>query len=251
MYSEILTIITFASKHCRLPQFNGTKCYFINRQTKIHRSCVFGFKSTQLHVSAFANRPSSGLVHQNSKRGEISPYKQLIQSYCKCKNFYSWHWIISYKNSKIFTIVRKGFSPLYSSCVLLPNMIMTDVKVMVKFFLYRPGVAQRLGRGIALLFHDSGTRRGWVVSSTPRPQFTPGKDQVTILQEAGWAPGLVWTGGKSRPHRYSITDRPVRSQSLYQLSYPAQDGWCRQSKRVTVSNKIQINEIYIAVFIGK
>ena len=24
---------------------------------------------------------------------------------------------------------------------------------------YRPGVAQRVGRGIALLFHDSGTRR--------------------------------------------------------------------------------------------
>ena len=25
---------------------------------------------------------------------------------------------------------------------------------------YRPGVAQRVGRGIALLFHDCGTRRG-------------------------------------------------------------------------------------------
>ena len=25
---------------------------------------------------------------------------------------------------------------------------------------YRPGVAQRVGRGIALLFHDRGTRRG-------------------------------------------------------------------------------------------
>ena len=26
--------------------------------------------------------------------------------------------------------------------------------------LYRPGVTQRMGRGIALLFHDRGTRRG-------------------------------------------------------------------------------------------
>jgi len=25
---------------------------------------------------------------------------------------------------------------------------------------YRPGVAERVGRGIALLFHDRGTRRG-------------------------------------------------------------------------------------------
>ena len=30
---------------------------------------------------------------------------------------------------------------------------------------------------------------GWMVSSTPRPHFTPGKDPVPILQEAGWAPG--------------------------------------------------------------
>jgi len=74
---------------------------------------------------------------------------------------------------------------------------------------YRSGVAQRVGTGIALLFHDRGTRRGWVVSSTPRPHFTTGKDPVPILQEAGWAPGPVWTGGKSRPHRDSIPDRPT------------------------------------------
>ena len=60
-----------------------------------------------------------------------------------------------------------------------------------------------------------------MVSSTPRPHFTPGKDPVPILQEAGWAPGPVWTGGKSRHHRDSIPDRPGRSQSLYPLSYPA------------------------------
>ena len=60
-----------------------------------------------------------------------------------------------------------------------------------------------------------------MVSSTPRPHFIPGKDPAPILQEAGWAPGLVWTGGKSRPPRDSIPDRPTRSQSLYQPSYPA------------------------------
>ena len=44
---------------------------------------------------------------------------------------------------------------------------------------------------------------GW---STPRPgRFTPGKDPVGIVQEAGWAPGPVWTGAESLPpHRYSI-----------------------------------------------
>ena len=50
---------------------------------------------------------------------------------------------------------------------------------------------------------------------------TPGKDPVPILQEAGWAPGPVFAGGKSRPHGVSIPDRPARSQSLYQLSYRA------------------------------
>ena len=48
-----------------------------------------------------------------------------------------------------------------------------------------------------------------------------GKDLVPISQEAGWAPGPVWTVGKSRPHRDSIPDRRSRSQSLYQLSYPS------------------------------
>jgi len=51
-----------------------------------------------------------------------------------------------------------------------------EIKVKVKWSRYRPGVAQRVGRGIALLFHDRGTRRGWVVSSTPRPQFTAMKE---------------------------------------------------------------------------
>ena len=60
-----------------------------------------------------------------------------------------------------------------------------------------------------------------MVSSTPRPHFTSGKDPVPILQEAGWAPGPVWAGGKSRPHRDSIPDHPARSQSLYRLGYPA------------------------------
>ena len=65
----------------------------------------------------------------------------------------------------------------------------------LKFPRYRPGVAQRVGRGIAILFRDRGTRRGRVVSSTSRPHFTPRKDPVPILQEAGRAPGPVWTGG--------------------------------------------------------
>ena len=91
------------------------------------------------------------------------------------------------------------------------NKLFILVKVKVKWSLYRPGVAQSVGRGIALFFHNRGTRRWWVVSSTPQPHFTFGKDPVPILQEAGWVPGPVWTGGKSRPQRDSIPGRPARS----------------------------------------
>jgi len=41
---------------------------------------------------------------------------------------------------------------------------------------------------------------------------TPRKDPLPILQEAGWAPGPVWTSEKSRPHWDSIPDRPARSR---------------------------------------
>jgi len=35
-----------------------------------------------------------------------------------------------------------------------------DIYIKVKGSRYGPGVAQRVGRGKALLFHDRGTRRG-------------------------------------------------------------------------------------------
>ena len=59
-----------------------------------------------------------------------------------------------------------------------------------------------------------------MVSSTPRPHFTPGKDPVPILQEAGWAPRPVWTGGKSRPHWDSIPDRLARSSVAIPTELP-------------------------------
>jgi len=94
------------------------------------------------------------------------------------------------------------------------------IKVKVKWSRYRPGVAKTVGRGIAVLFHDRGTGRGWVVSSTPRPHFTPGKDPVPIVQEAVWAPGQVWTGGISRPHRNLIPDRPARTSVAIPTELP-------------------------------
>ena len=46
---------------------------------------------------------------------------------------------------------------------------------------------------------------------------TPEKESVPILQVARWAPGPVWTGGKSLPNWDSTTDRPARSQSMQSM----------------------------------
>ena len=76
-------------------------------------------------------------------------------------------------------------------------------------------MAHRGSRGIALPFHDHGTRRGWGVSVTPRPLITPGKEPVPIVQEAAWAPGPVWTGAENlAPTGIRSPNRPARSQSL-------------------------------------
>jgi hypothetical protein len=82
--------------------------------------------------------------------------------------------------------------------------------------------AHRGSRRIALLFHDHGTRRGWRISVKPRSLFTPGKDPVPIVQEAGWAPGPVWTGAENLASAgIRSPDRPARCQSLYRLRCPA------------------------------
>ena len=74
-----------------------------------------------------------------------------------------------------------------------------------------------------------------MLSVTPRPHFTPGKDPVPIVQEAGWAPGPVWTGGKSRENRvlrvifgpkgeevtedYGILYYDLKKYTFYQISW--------------------------------
>jgi len=62
---------------------------------------------------------------------------------------------------------------------------------------------------------------GWGGQPHAPADCSPGKDPVPIVQKAGWAPGPVWTGGKSRPHRDSIPNCPPRCQSLY-WAIPAQ-----------------------------
>jgi len=77
-------------------------------------------------------------------------------------------------------------------CEIFNSYVLLSIKVkctLVQALILCTGLtAHRGSRGIALLFHDHGPRRGWGVSVTPRPLFSPGKDPV---QEAGLAPGPV------------------------------------------------------------
>ena len=56
----------------------------------------------------------------------------------------------------------------------------------------------------------------------PRPgRFTPGKDPVPIVYEAGWVPDAVWTGAKNFAQTgIRSPERPASSESLHRLTYP-------------------------------
>ena len=70
---------------------------------------------------------------------------------------------------------------------------------------YRPGVAQRVGRGIALLFHDRGTRRGEWSAARPGRTLPPGRTRYPFYRRLGGPQGrsgraenLFPTGIRSR-----------------------------------------------------
>ena len=58
---------------------------------------------------------------------------------------------------------------------------------------------------------------GW---PTPRPgRFTPGKEPIPIVQEAGWVPETVWMGAEKRtPTEIRSPDHPAHSETLYQIT---------------------------------
>jgi len=104
--------------------------------------------------------------------------------------------------------------------------------------------AHRGSRGIALLFHNHGTRRGGGVRVTPWPLFTPGKDPVAIVQEAEWAPGPVWIDGENLvPTGIRSPDCPARSQSLYRLRYPAHIFTAGIQEKETLCFGVQLDKL--------
>jgi len=123
---------------------------------------------------------------------------------------YRIYWIIfagfngcNFKTTWLYLIEYKA----YRTVVLrqsLPN-IFHYIEVKVKFTRHRPGVAQRVGRGIALLFLDRGTRRGEWSAARPGRTLPPGKNRYPFYRRLGGPQGrsgraenLVTTGIWSR-----------------------------------------------------
>jgi hypothetical protein len=109
---------------------------------------------------------------------------------------------------------------------IAPTRVSVSVKVkvtLVQALRLCTGRTAHMGsRSIVVPFLDHGTRKVWGVSVTPRPLFTPKKDPVPIVQEAGRAPVPVWTGAENlASNGIRSPDRPASNQSLYRLRYPA------------------------------
>ena len=106
------------------------------------------------------------------------------------------------------------------------NEYCTNVKVKVTIVqalrLCTGRTAHRRSRGIALLFHDHGTRRGEGSASRPGCSLSPRKDQYPLYRRLGGPQGRSGQVRKiSPPPGFDPRTRPARSQSLYRLSYPA------------------------------
>jgi len=70
-------------------------------------------------------------------------------------------------------------------------------------------VAQRVGRGIALLFHDSGTRRGERSAARPGRTLPPGKTRYPFYRRLGGPHG--WTGRAENLVPTEIRSRTVQA----------------------------------------
>jgi hypothetical protein len=123
--------------------------------------------------------------------------------------------------------VHKVHVSCLSSVYILERELYIIYSVKVKVPRNRPEGPGGGGRGIALLLLDLGARRGWVVSTTPRPLYP--RERPGTHCTGGWVgptAGLDVCEKSRPPTGIRSPDRPARSQSLYRLSYPGPILFC-------------------------
>jgi hypothetical protein len=95
---------------------------------------------------------------------------------------------------------------------------------------YRPKLTYGVDRGIALPFRDLGARRGWVVSTTPRPLYP--RERPGTHCTGGWVGprACMDVCEKSHPHRTTHMEyyllinsiqRPLRGHPTNSSIHPA------------------------------
>jgi hypothetical protein len=78
----------------------------------------------------------------------------------------------------------------------------------MKFTLTQAMKAQRGVEVRLYSFFNLGTRWGWVVSATPQLLYLQDRDPIPVFYEAGWTPGLVWTGVENLAPHQDLIPRP-------------------------------------------
>ena len=103
-----------------------------------------------------------------------------------------------------------------------------------------------MGRGIALLFHDRGTRRRWVFSSTPRPLYPRNRSGTHFAR--GWVGPRAGLDGRKISSPTGIRFRTVQpvAQSRYRLSYRFRDITTVKLKFVTTVNTVLSSPLLIS-----
>jgi len=134
--------------------------------------------------------------------------------------------IVSIKQHNLWRTMYEKKSSYYGVQIwwMKGQCIVQDGHIKVEFPRYRPGVVQWVLRGIALLFHYRGTRRGWVVSTRPGRNLPPVKTRYPFYRRLGGQQGrsgraenLVPTGIRPRnvqPVVSRYTDWATRSTNM-------------------------------------
>jgi len=82
--------------------------------------------------------------------------------------------------------------------------------------------AWRGGTGVILPFLNLGALWEWVVIAIPRPVYSHERSPVAVVEEAGWASGLMWMCMESLASiRVSTLNCPALSELLQKLHYPS------------------------------
>ena len=189
----VLPTVAFPSSFIE-PRPTIPKCQIIVNviQRLIQRRILAGNRTQFAAISLFRKRFLS-------KATKILLYKTLIRPTVA---YDAETWSMTKEEQALFIFERKIFRRIYGPKCEDEN---------------RPRRPRERGEVQPYSFFNLGARCGWVVNDTPRPLYP----RVPVVQEAGWAPGMVWKGAEN----LALTgirspDRPARSESLYRLIYP-------------------------------